>query len=120
MKQAVKQILSKTSYGPLLREIREARGLSTTEVAYELRVVASAVQNYEAGRREPDGFTLLRYASMAREDLRKRLEEFIPEDVRALVTYQKMSGEAQKNVGRKLGAGKGRKRESSQLDRAAG
>ncbi|MFN8589994.1 MAG: helix-turn-helix transcriptional regulator [Thermomicrobiales bacterium] len=43
-----------------IQELREARGLSTDEVAHHMGVDAATVQQWEAGDLEPDEETLAR------------------------------------------------------------
>lgn len=43
----------KRAFGQKLRELREARGLSLADVAYEALVTKAAIQQYEAGASVP-------------------------------------------------------------------
>jgi transcriptional regulator with XRE-family HTH domain len=74
--------------GELVREVRENKGLSVTEMAFHLGMSEAAVRHYEAGVRQPKPHFLKSLAEIAPPEVREEIENRLPDRLRGLMTYK--------------------------------
>ncbi|MGO9641445.1 MAG: helix-turn-helix domain-containing protein [Candidatus Acidiferrales bacterium] len=76
------------SVGQLVRSVREAKGLSKTEMAYHLGVSEAAIRQYEAGARKAKAPFIKLLAEAAPPEVRGEIEGLLPEHLRGRMSIR--------------------------------